>query len=77
MKPSGPVVVLRCAMSALVFAAGSAAAQVPPPVVLPPSVTVTSVVTTNVPNDRRCARKPKTQAPPRRQARQMLSSPER
>jgi predicted secreted protein len=52
MKRSDPVVVLRCAMSALAFAAGSAAAQVPPPVVLPPSVTVTSAVTTNVPNDR-------------------------
>jgi len=39
-------------MAALAFAAGGAAAQVPPPGVLPPSVTVTSVATTNVPNDR-------------------------
>lgn len=52
MKTSGLAFALRCAASALAFAAGGVAAQMPPPVVQPPSVTVTSVVSTNVPNDR-------------------------
>jgi predicted secreted protein len=42
----------RWAWLALTFLASSAMAQMPPTAPLPPSVTVTSVVTTTVPNDR-------------------------